>query len=84
MLSSEKAFKDRTRLAGSGSALSPVLARLRTSNEESVSLASSSLESRNSGVWRFRLCAGVPYRLFAEGGSRSLETDLLADCCALS
>lgn len=77
--SSENAFNDRSRLAGSGSALSSVLARLRTSNDVSVSLASSSLDSRNSGVCLFRLRNGVPDRDFEERDSETLEAGLLPE-----
>ena len=72
--SSENAFKERTRLSGSDSALSSVLARFRTSNDVSVSLASSSLDSRSSGVCRFLVRNGVPDRCFEARGSVSLET----------
>lgn len=67
------------RLARSGSALSSVLARLRNSNDVSVSLASSSsLDSRCSGVVRFLFRKGVLKR-FDGRRSGSLETDRLAD-----
>lgn len=78
---SENAFKERSRLSKSGSALSPVLARLRTSNDVSVSLESSSLESRCSGVCRFRFCDGAFNRRFEDVRSGSFETDLLPDPC---
>ena len=79
--SSENAFSERTRLSGSPSALSSVLARLRTSNDVSVSLASSSLLSRSSGVCRFRFRNGVACRDFDARCSALLflEVDLLSE-----
>lgn len=78
--SSAKAFNERTRLEGSGSALSSVLARLRTSNDVSVSLASSSLDSRNSGVCLLRLVRnGVIDRDFDGSCSGTFEAGLLPE-----
>lgn len=79
--SSENAFIERRRRSGSGSALALILARLCTSNEASLSLASSSLESRCSGVGRFRMRDGL-FTGFAERASKSLETDRDFRSCA--
>lgn len=74
---SEKASSERTRRSGSISVLSLILARLRTSKEVSVSLASSSssLESRCSGVCLLRLRDGVSDRPFEKRASAPVETD---------
>lgn len=79
--SSENAFTERRRRSGSGSALALVLARLCTSKEASLSLTSSSLESRCSGVGLFRMREEALSR-FAGRASKSLETDRDFNACA--